>query len=80
MRRRCQQHLIAHDRREKSMQYRLRTLLIVLALGPPLIWAAWVFWPPPAPKSEPLPFQAADVQYFESLLQVENPPPTLNRP
>jgi hypothetical protein len=27
-------------------RYRLRTLLIVLALGPPLIWAAWAFWPP----------------------------------
>ena len=34
-------------------RYKLRTLLIVLALGPPLIWGAWVFWPPPKP--EPLP-------------------------
>ena len=24
------------------MRYRLRTLLIVLAVGPPLIWAAWL--------------------------------------
>ena len=26
------------------MRYRLRTLLIVLALGPPLIWAIWLAW------------------------------------
>ena len=24
------------------MRYRLRTLLIVLGIGPPLIWAAWL--------------------------------------
>jgi hypothetical protein len=24
------------------MRYRLRTLLIVLALGPPVIWAGWL--------------------------------------
>ena len=26
------------------MRFRLRTLLIVLALGPPLIWAGWLAW------------------------------------
>jgi len=36
------------------MRYRLRTLLIVLALGPAVLWAAWLAWktlrssPPPA--------------------------------
>ena len=36
------------------MRYRLRTLLIALALGPPVLWAAWLAWnalrpsPPPA--------------------------------
>jgi hypothetical protein len=34
------------------MRYRLRTLLILLALGPPLIWAVWAFWPA---KPEPHP-------------------------
>jgi hypothetical protein len=35
------------------MRFHLRTLLIVLALGPPLLWAAWMVWdslrrePPP---------------------------------
>jgi hypothetical protein len=31
------------------MQYRLRTLLIVLALGPPVLAGAWWVWPAPAP-------------------------------
>jgi hypothetical protein len=32
------------------MRYRLRTLLIVLALGPPLIWGAWwAIGQPPIP-------------------------------
>jgi hypothetical protein len=26
------------------MRYRLRTLLILLALAPPLIWAGWLAW------------------------------------
>jgi hypothetical protein len=28
--------------RIETMRYRLRTLLIVLALGPPIIWAGWL--------------------------------------
>jgi hypothetical protein len=38
------------------MRYRLRTLLIVLAVGPPVLWAAYLAWdllrssPPPAEK------------------------------
>jgi hypothetical protein len=34
------------------MRYRLRTLLIVLALGPPLIWAAWSLWPTAEPDPQ----------------------------
>ena len=26
------------------MRYRLRTLLIVLALGPPVLWIGWQLW------------------------------------
>ena len=43
------------------MQFRLRTLLIVLAVLPPLLWAVWVLWPPP--KAEPR-FSGIDIQYF----------------
>ena len=43
------------------MQYRLRTLLIVLALGPVVLWAVWVLWPPH--KAEPR-FSGIDIQYF----------------
>ena len=42
-------------------RFRLRTLLIVLAVLPPLLWAVWVLWPPP--KAEPR-FSGIDVQYF----------------
>jgi hypothetical protein len=35
------------------MRYRLRTLLIVLALGPPLLWAAWLAWNALRPNSAP---------------------------
>jgi len=27
------------------MQFRLRTLLIVLAVGPVVLWACWALWP-----------------------------------
>ena len=30
------------------MRYRLRTLLIVMAVLPPAIWTAWSYWPRPA--------------------------------
>jgi len=40
------------------MRFRLRTLLIVLALGPPLIWGGWWAWewfgPKPPPTREEL--------------------------
>ncbi len=38
------------------MRFRLRTLMILLAVGPPLLWAAWLLWdslrpsPPPPDK------------------------------
>src|SRR5262245_52236181 len=47
-------HFITHTRRPRltdemgphhlqpDMRYRLRTLLILLAVGPPLIWSAWL--------------------------------------
>jgi hypothetical protein len=35
------------------MRYRLRTLLIVLALGPPAIWAVWTLLPPLEPELPP---------------------------
>jgi hypothetical protein len=43
------------------MRYRLRTLSIVLAVGPPLLWALWAFWPPPKPD----PYNGTDIQYFQ---------------
>jgi zona occludens toxin (predicted ATPase) len=36
-----QQHVIAHDRWEKSMRYRLRTLLIALGVLPIIIAGVW---------------------------------------
>jgi hypothetical protein len=35
------------------MRYRLRTLLIVLALGPPLIWGGWLVREAIRPKRNP---------------------------
>jgi hypothetical protein len=46
------------------MRYRLRTLLILLAVGPIAIWAAWSFWPRPGPAELPPPFSGDDIQYF----------------
>lgn len=47
------------------MRFRLRTLMIVLALGPPIIWAVWEFSPQTKPEPLPAPYQAMDdVQYF----------------
>jgi hypothetical protein len=46
------------------MRYRLRTLLIVLALGPPVLWVVWLLWPHPKPEPLPPPFSGVDVQYF----------------
>jgi hypothetical protein len=36
------------------MRFRLRTLLIVLALGPPLIWGGYLGWERIKPKPPPL--------------------------
>ena len=49
-------------------RFRLRSLLIVLALGPPLLWAVWLLWPPPKPEPLPPPFSGVDVQYFQRLV------------
>jgi len=35
------------------MRYRLRTLLILLAVGPMAIWAAWLLWESIRPTPEP---------------------------
>jgi hypothetical protein len=45
------------------MRFRLRTLLIVLALGPPLIWCGWRAWESlnPAP---PYNCHEPDLRYY----------------
>ena len=62
-------------------RYKLRTLLIVLALGPALIWGAWALWPPPEP--EQLPMFRDDIQYVADpewkLPEVEPYKPDENR-
>ena len=45
-----------------TLALNLRTLLILLAVLPPLLWAVWVLWP--TPKAEPQ-FTGSDVQYFQ---------------
>jgi hypothetical protein len=40
------------------VRYRLRTLLIVLALCPPLLWAGWLAWSAIAARAAP---QEADL-------------------
>jgi hypothetical protein len=35
------------------MRFRLRTLLTLLAVGPPLLWAAWAWWPSSEPELLP---------------------------
>jgi hypothetical protein len=50
------------------LKFRFRTLLIVLALGPPLLWALWAFCPRSKPEPLPQPFSGVDVQYFHQLV------------
>ena len=58
------------------MQFRLRTLLIVLAVGPVVLWAVWLLWLHPKPEPLPPPFSGVDVEYFQrTLIQGASPPP-----
>ena len=51
------------------MQLRLRTLLIVLAVGPVVLWVVWLLWPPPKPEPLPPPFSGSDIQYFRQIIE-----------
>jgi hypothetical protein len=42
------------------MRYRLRTLLILVALGPVAIWTCWANWPPRQPNILPPPLTPND--------------------
>jgi len=47
------------------MRYHLRSLMVLLALGPPLLWALWAFWSTPKPEPLPPSFSGVDIQYFQ---------------
>ena len=62
------------------MRYRLRTLLILLALGPPLIAGAWWTWRARQPRQSPKRVELFVPPFGPVIIEIDPPAPDNTAP